>query len=258
MEVMMILKFLGTGSAFVSIKKNYQSNIILKAANGETLLIDCGSDIRHSLEDVGLNYHDIDNVYISHLHADHAGGLEWLGFNFLFNHGAKKPKLIAHPEVLKLLWEHVLKGGMQCLEGKNPCVITDFFKLEELNTVNSFQWQSINFELVPTIHVYNGTDLLPSYGLFFDTKKTKVFITTDTSFQPEPFMPYYESADLIFHDCETTKNIGKVHAHFTQLATLPNSIKAKMWLYHYDNPNVFDALGNGFLGYVKKGQKFNI
>ena len=28
---------------------------------------------------MGLGYADIDAVYISHLHADHVGGLEWLG-----------------------------------------------------------------------------------------------------------------------------------------------------------------------------------
>lgn len=254
----MILKFLGSGSAFVSIKHNFQSNILLKADNGKNLLIDCGSDIRHALEAYGINYKDIDSVYISHFHADHSGGLEWLGFNMLFNYGKRKPDLIAHESVVKILWERVLSGGMQCLEGNRATELTDFFTIHHLTSPTTFKWQSINFELVQTIHVFNGKELLPSYGLFFDTKKTKVYITTDTSFQVERCMPYYEKADLIFHDCETTVDIGKVHAHFTQLATLPASIKAKMWLYHYDDAKNFNAKGNGFLGYVKKGQEFEV
>lgn len=254
----MILKFLGSGSAFVSIKENFQSNMLLTAANGKKLLIDCGSDIRHSLEAYNLSYDDIDSVYISHYHADHAGGLECLGFNRLFNSKEIKPNLFVHPAMLETLWNNVLSGGMQCLQGNRPTQITDFYNIEKLNTQNSFEWQSICFELIQTVHVYNGSELLPSFGLFFNTEKTKVFLTTDTSFEPDRFMPFYEKADLIFHDCETTPAITPVHTHFTQLTTLPTEIKAKMWLYHYDNTKRYDAISNGFLGYVKKGQEFNI
>ena len=55
--------------------------MILESEDGSKLLIDCGTDARHSLHELGLSYKDIEHVYISHLHADHAGGLEWLGFS---------------------------------------------------------------------------------------------------------------------------------------------------------------------------------
>ncbi len=72
----MKLLFLGTGSAFVPIEDNYQSNMLLIHPNGKNLLIDCGSDIRHSLAHFGFNSYDIDAVFISYQHADHCGGLE--------------------------------------------------------------------------------------------------------------------------------------------------------------------------------------
>jgi ribonuclease BN (tRNA processing enzyme) len=254
----MILEFLGTGSAFVPISENYHSNMLLKADNGKILLIDCGSDARHSLGALGYHYRDIDSVYISHFHADHTGGLEWLAFCTYFDEKAKKPTLIIHPSMLPRLWSHVLCGGLQSLEGKNPANIKDYFNILELQDDSTFIWESIKFHLVQTVHVHNGPELLPSYGLFFSTPCTKVFISTDTQFEPDRYMQYYQQADLIFHDCETSKEMGEVHAHFTQLATLDPAIKAKMWLYHYHNVKRFDPIAHGFLGYVKKGQEFKI
>ncbi len=69
----MRLIFLGTGSAFTL--ENYQSNMLVESPEG-LLLIDCGGDARHSLARQGWTALDITDIYISHLHADHIGGLE--------------------------------------------------------------------------------------------------------------------------------------------------------------------------------------
>ena len=71
------LTFAGAGSAFTTDADNFQSNMVIETAEGR-LLIDCGGDARHSTKALGLKPRDIDAVYISHLHADHIGGLEWL------------------------------------------------------------------------------------------------------------------------------------------------------------------------------------
>jgi ribonuclease BN (tRNA processing enzyme) len=82
----MELVALGTGSAFTL--KNFQSNYLLKGE--KNLLIDCGGDIRFSLKEQNMSYKDIDAVYISHLHADHQGGLEYLAFCSYFDPSKKK------------------------------------------------------------------------------------------------------------------------------------------------------------------------
>lgn len=253
----MKLRFLGTGSAFVNIAENFQSNMLLTSKNGKKLLIDCGSDVRHSLAAAGFNHRDINAVYISHFHADHSGGLEWLGFTTYFDPKASKPTLLTHPSVLPRLWNNVLKGGLQSIGGQSPADLSDFFTVAK-NEDERFEWENTHFKLIRTIHVYNGPELLPSYGLFIKTTKSNVFITTDTQFKPEMFKTYYEEANIIFHDCDTSKHIGPVHAHFTQLATLDESIKAKMWLYHYPTKDNFDPKAYGFKGYVTKGMEFEI
>jgi len=252
----MKLQFLGTGSAFVPLAENFQSNMILQSDSGKRLLIDCGTDARHSMAAVGLDSSDIDSVYISHFHADHVGGLEWLAFTTKFSDIHTKPSLMIHPTMIERLWNNVLSGGLQSLEGDNKATIESYFDILPSIHETEFTWESININLVKTVHVYNGRELLPSYGLYLVTDSKRVFITTDTQFNPDMYMQYYNQADIIFHDCETTPHKGCVHAHFTELATLDPVIKAKMWLYHYSNTTHFDALANGFRGYARKGQEF--
>jgi ribonuclease BN (tRNA processing enzyme) len=254
----MKLQFLGTGSAFTPIAENFQSNMIVHSENGKHLLIDCGSDARHALAVLGFTYRDIDGVYISHFHADHAGGLEWLGFSTRFDAKCNKPKLYVHPDVLPRLWTNVMSGGLQSLEGAEPASINDFYELMPITNDSHFSWETLDFQLIKTIHAFNGRELLPSYGIYFSSPKTQVFITTDTQFKPELYMSYFEQADIIFHDCDTGKTQSPVHSHFLQLATLPSEIKAKMWLYHYSSADQLDAVAHGFRGFVVKGQEFEI
>lgn len=65
----MKLIFIGSGSAFTVGADNYQSNRILEDDSSKKLLVDCGSDARFALHELGLSYKDIEAVYISHLHS---------------------------------------------------------------------------------------------------------------------------------------------------------------------------------------------
>lgn len=80
----MKLIFFGSGSTFADISNDFQSNIVLENANHKRLLIDCDTDIRHSLKDINLRYADIDSVYVGHFHFNHVGGIEWLAFSAYF------------------------------------------------------------------------------------------------------------------------------------------------------------------------------
>jgi hypothetical protein len=64
-------------------------------------------------------------------------------------------------------------------------------------------------------------------------------------------------ADIIFHDCETASVKSGVHAHYTELLTLSETIRNKIWLYHYNPGALPDAKKDGFRGFVKKGQCFD-
>lgn len=250
----MKLIFAGSGAAFSL--DNYQSNMILKTDDGAILLIDCGGDIRFALRNLGAHYKDIDSVYISHLHSDHVGGLEWLGFTTKFDPNCVKPKLYISRYLKNDLWNNVLSGGMLSLQGEVADIET-YFEVHSIPKNHGFVWKGVEFQLVQAIHIMSGFHIVPSFGLLFTMKGVKTFLTTDTQFSPAQITDFYNMADLIFQDCETTLHESGVHANYRQLRTLPVDVKKKMWLYHYQDGELPDAKADGFLGFVKKGQIFD-
>lgn len=253
----MKLIFAGSGSAFTVGQDNYHSNIILMADNGDKLLIDCGSDARVSLHALGFTHRDIKNVYISHLHADHAGGLEWLAFTSKFDPEYKgKPRLYICEALVDRLWNNVLSGGLGSLE-EEVATLSSYFDIVPVPQNGSFAWQDINFQLFPTEHVYNGPNKVPSNGLSFKVGKTRCLITTDTRYTSS-LKKAYQNADIIFQDCEINKEQSGVHTHYSQLVTLDPDIKARMWLYHYNACPLPDAKADGFCGFVRPGQVFEL
>jgi ribonuclease BN (tRNA processing enzyme) len=243
------LTFLGSGSAFFPPSLgNYQSNMLIEVGDGK-MLFDCGTHCHMSLAEQGLSILDIDQIFISHLHADHIGGLEETAFKTYFSQN-KKISLYSEEQLLKKLWENSLKGGLEIIEGKE-LALNDYFSLHFLD--NWLYFMGVRFEVVRVPHVNARTKFMDSLGLRFRVNEKTIFITSDTKFDP-CLIPYYEESDIIFHDCETSPYKSGVHAHFSELETLPDHIKKKMWLYHYNAGEKPDA--KDFLGYVQKGQSF--
>lgn len=253
----MKLVFLGSGSAFTVGSDNYQSNMILEAPNGKRLLIDCGSDVRHSLFEQGLTYKDIQDVYISHLHADHVGGLEWLAFTTKFDPSCQKKIRLHISELLvEMLWNQVISGGLSCLV--ETATISTFFDVIPIPNNGYFMWEKIKCEIIQTIHTMSGCMINPSFGLLLNINDKVVFITTDTQLAPTQILDFYHKAYIIFQDCETTPNKSGVHAHYDDLVHLDEKVKEKMWLYHYSPGPLPDAKKDGFRGFIQKGQSFNL
>lgn len=64
---------LGSGSAFSSASR-FNSCYFVEAAENK-FLIDCGSDALRALQNVNVDLFSIQRIFITHMHADHCGGL---------------------------------------------------------------------------------------------------------------------------------------------------------------------------------------
>ncbi len=256
------IQFIGVGSAFTT-REYFQSNALVIAESGKKLLIDCGSQAQFALEEIGITNanvgKEIDAVYISHLHSDHIGSMEWLALVTYFNPARLRPKLFAVQTVMSDLWTKSLRGGLETLEGK-IANLTDFFDCRPVRINSSFTWENIRFTPVQTVHIVSGMMIQHSYGLLMQegTKGPKVLFTADTQFAPYQMRKFYDSVDLIFHDCETAPFKSGVHAHYDDLRTLPDKVKERIWLYHYQPNPPQDPAKDGFLGFVKKAQIFEV
>jgi len=248
------IQFAGVGSAFTT-QDYWQSNMVVTSGN-QSLLIDCGGDIRFSLKELGLNHRNINAVYISHLHADHIGGLEYLGFSTYFDSECSRPKLFIVNELIDGLWGS-LKAGMQSHESL-VLKLESFFDVIPIKINDSFSFGDAVFFPVQTVHVMNGYGIVNSYGLMIERGSRKTFLTTDTQFCPRQIEKFYLKADLIFQDCETSPHHSGIHAHYDDLKTLDECVKSKMRLYHYQPNPPQNFKNDGFGGFIRKGDIFDL
>jgi len=276
------LTFVGCGSAFNT--QDLQNNILVTSMSNKKMLIDCGSFIQFGLEPLGIDsgnlLNNIDAIYISHAHADHIGGLEWVAFTSYFTllGTARHLKATTQPDLdidqyvkdhrIKLfivedmvdsLWNNSLSGGLKSIQGK-VCSFSTYFDIHPVAKNKAFCWKEFEFQPIQTIHVRDAYAIVPSYGLLIKTGKNKhtTFITTDTQYSPEDLPDFYRIADQIFHDCEVAKFESGVHAPYSKLKNLPEEYKAKMWLCHYQigAREAVNPVEDGFRGFVTKGQSF--
>ncbi len=291
---MLTLTFLGVGGAFA--RRNYQSNVLVEAwhrdrrhqpAPDATLLIDFGTTgpaALHALKerpgfeylrDGGrVDYRRIQNVLITHLHADHVGGLEELALvdTYLLGRAGNRqpfrPRLISSAEVLRRIWDESLRGGLGVIRGR-PARLEDYFEPVPLMPSDPRGnglplTDRYRLELVPTRHVTleNGDDW-PSVGVrLLDTRAGRsVFYTGDTQFQREGYDSWMREADRIFHDVQLTDTLGSVHALLSELRTLPEPIRRKMLLYHYGDDwddAEYGFVSREFAGFAVAQQRYDL
>jgi ribonuclease BN (tRNA processing enzyme) len=259
----MKVTFLGVGSAFS--RKHGNSNLLVESGHLK-LLIDCSRACFPSLDEYGLSVKDITHVLITHLHADHIGGLEEIAIMCKFVY-EQKITLSTTDSLLKRLWEKSMSGGLEYIEqipgDLTPRTLGDFFILEPVGVQNWYpigQHAQLRVRLHPTNHVKG----MESYGLELEEqpggRSKRMFFSGDTKFNPQLITHGIHSCAHVFHDCQLfdtgTKNNLGVHTSYSQLLSLPSEIRQHLWLYHYGDTKLPDAGGDGFAGFVKKLQSF--
>jgi ribonuclease BN (tRNA processing enzyme) len=154
---------LGTGDAFSA--DRYSSCLLIETGTSR-VLVDCPHPIRKVLkESTGgrVDVGDIDAVILTHLHADHASGVE--GFAWFCRFVLGRPmRLFAHEAVLAgLSTQHaVTVGGLQ-----------------------------VSARL--TAHH------IPTTALFFDDGSSQLGYSADTAFDPE-LIAWLARADVVIHE----------------------------------------------------------
>jgi ribonuclease BN (tRNA processing enzyme) len=229
----MRLLVLGVGDAFSAL---HYSSCLAVEAEGQWLLIDCPHPIRKILRESGqaagvsIDVGDLTGVALTHLHADHASGLEGLGY-FSFFVSKRKAKLLVHPSVADRLWDGHLAAGMEQLlpavdAEPKPYGFRDYFDPIDLDLNAPVRLGPFEVECRRTIHH------IPTTAMRIRAGGRCLGYSADTAFDPS-LLEWLHQADLVVHET----NYG-VHTPYADLAALPEDQRARMRLIHY--PDDFD------------------
>jgi len=287
--------FLGVGAAFA--KRNFHSNALIEAwtsgpdgqdAPDDTLLVDFGTtgplalnQLRQRegfsyLDDQGrINYPAIKRIFVSHLHSDHIGGLEELAAMNIHVFGNPKggrefrPQLYSSPEVLLNLWDRSMRGGLGVLAGREAR-LEDFFEVVVMQPAghampDRFRMlDRYEFSIVPTDHVrVQQKRDWPSFGLLISDRKNgdTAFYSGDTRFDPDGLGEIMEAAKIIFHEVLLVDHPDAVHATISQLRTLPEPMRQKMILFHFDDMwdnGSYDFVADEFAGFAEPQRRYTL
>ena len=211
---------LGTGNAFA--KKYFNNNALLYRGD-YTLLIDCGVTAPLSLYKIGLPLDAINAIIITHIHADHTGGLEEFAYRMKFQY-LGKPVLYVPDTLVEMLWDHSLRGGLEQGNWRSLDAYFEVRRIREGEPVDLHDGLAV--EIIRTEHIPGKL----SYSLLFNNS---FFYTSDMKFDPELVTDLVRKRGcVVFHDCQFVSP-GEVHASLEELLTLPEDVQSKIYLMHY-------------------------
>ncbi|MCG7407660.1 MBL fold metallo-hydrolase [Paenibacillus sp. ACRRX] len=214
------LQMLGTGSAFA---KTYLNNNAILHTTQHAFLIDCGITAPMAVHQLGKSFNEFDGVIVTHLHADHVGGLEEYAFQMKFRY-KRKPKLYIAASLVDMLWENTLKGGMS-QDGIN--------KLDDVFDVLPME-PELNHPLAADLQVkWVKTDHMPGKNSYSLLINERFFYTADMRFNFELLQSLVDNGvEHIWHDCQLI-GTGEVHSTIHELLSLPIPLQQRISLMHY-------------------------
>lgn len=215
---------LGTGDAFSATR--YGACLSVEHRDGDRIhrvLIDCPHPIRKILHEgrdtSDLDVGSFDACVLTHLHADHASGLE--GWAFFHRFALRRPAtLLTHPAVARDLWAHLQPSMGVLLNAKREPVAMreeDYFDVRTF--VDSIELGPFRIEARTAWHH------IPTIALRIHAGGRCFGYSADTAFDPALFEWLAES-DLLVHEA----NLGPAHTPYAELAKLPAEVRAKMRL----------------------------
>ncbi|MFN3871370.1 MAG: MBL fold metallo-hydrolase [Ignavibacterium sp.] len=238
---MLKIKFIGTGSAKASLKRNFTS--LLFQISSENILIDCGEGISKALLQQNINLNLIDKIIISHLHSDHFAGLSGLLTNFKLAGRIKPVQVITHKSNLPFIKNFLFSSFIIPERMNYEIQFEDFDYNQEIILTDDLKFitkQNSHLDKY-RIHLENYNLFLASPSFLFTYLDKKIIFTSDIG-NAEDLLLFSELVNILI--CEITHiepgelitSIKKLEPSETYLIHIPDE-KEKEILDFLSNQN---------------------
>jgi len=209
---------IGVGTAFG--RRLFNTNLILEFDSGEFLLIDCGITASRSLETIGCSVLDVENLFISHLHADHIGGVEELALKAKLIKG-RKINLHINRKLVDSFWQSI-RAGIEFTQ-VGQLALDDYFDVHLHD--DEFRLNGVNFSTCATQHVVGM--------LSFDLAVADFLLTGDTLFSEEYIRGRAQAFKTVVHDCSFNSH-QRVHTYYEDLLH-HRELFRELFIIHYED-----------------------
>jgi len=211
-----MLKFLGIGSAFNTIKGN---NCAFINYEKRLILVDCGSMVFHRLKKNEM-FDGVEEfeIIITHTHPDHIGSLGDVIFYAYFI--LKIIPKIYFPE------KELLLTYLECIGVES--------KMYELHCGEKLEGRDFTIEYLPVPHV----GVIPAYGFFLNHNGKDFYYSGDSNIVPEIVLEKLEKGEIekAYQDTSGLEYEGNVHLPFSLLCeTVPEPLRSKFFIMHHDD-----------------------
>lgn len=212
---MLKIKFIGTGSAKTSLKRNFTSLLI--NTHSENILIDCGEGISRALLQQNIELNSIDKIIISHLHSDHFAGLAGLLTNFKLNGRTKPVNIISHQLNLSFIKNFLLSSFIIPERMNFEILFEEYFYEKEFVINDDLKFLTRQNSHLDKYKIYNEDYKfsLASPSFLFTHLDKKIFFTSDIG-SADDLLLFSEPIDILL--CEIT------HIHLNELADAINKL----------------------------------
>lgn len=247
------LRFLGAGGAFS--RRFGTTCSVLELPHAGRWLIDCGRQAPEQLHDVGISWHSLAGLLVTHVHGDHIYGVEELAFTRFFYRregiesvyaGGPRPKLICHGAVRQELWES-LAASLRYVPGPAPPrsgTLDRYFEVvapSRREPPRDNPWSHAELFEIPgltvlareTVHVPGKPST--SFEFRVGTGDRMAWWSGDSTVDAELLTRLEPRATVFFHDCTFVESPGQVHGSFALLEALPERVRRKVVLMHHED-----------------------
>lgn len=219
---------LGVGDAFSELFYSCSSHL---SCEGRGLLVDAPHPIRKMLREARISSGEpmpieaIDALVLTHLHGDHASGVESLAYFFRFGLERRLP-VACHADVRARLWDGHLAAGMEQLLDASTG------ELRDMSFDDYFTWIELKEDAITELGPWlieprRTLHHIPTTALRIGAGGHRIGFSADTAFDPS-LIEWLADCDLILHET----NLG-VHTPYADLAALPAELRERMRLVHY-------------------------
>jgi glyoxylase-like metal-dependent hydrolase (beta-lactamase superfamily II) len=189
------------------------------------ILVDCGTTVPESLAEIGVKPGEITHCIITHLHADHVGGLERLLYHRRYIDQAARLPLIMGEEVADA-WIDVTKRLRNDLDSHAL-----------VNYIAPGGGLSFDEDVeISCRRVCHGGDVptMPGYCFLLELGSSAVFFSGDRIWKHENdtlVRKDMAAADLAFHEIELSPNPSGAHTYVQELLG-ERGLANVVWTHH--------------------------